>query len=62
MRRYGFLEEEKSRQKPIQMKAGEFILDIKEGPIAPPKYDSAVSTSDSNKTVTMTVSYSTNVA
>ena len=62
MRRYGFLEEEKTKPKSLQMNVGEIIAEMKHGPIASPKYVSGMSTSDSNKTVTMAVSYSTNVA
>jgi hypothetical protein len=60
MRRYGFLEEEKTKPKSLLEDLGEIegerLGDIVAG------YKTGMSTSDSNKTVTMAVSYSTNVA
>ena len=61
MRRYGFLEEEKTKPKSLLEDLGE-IEGYELGNITLVGYRSGLSTSDSNKTVSMTVSYSTNVA
>ena len=60
MRRYGFLEEEKTKPKSLLEDLGE-IRGFITGSFVLVGHKTGVSTSDSNKTVTMTVSYSTSV-